>query len=411
MSREPHPGFYGFGQPDSLKERQEYIRLASVELQFEIPWIIDNMENTLQKTYGGMPNMEFVIGPDGTLLASWDWANPNKLKQFLEENVGPSGITEEEWQEFSQKRRPRISMRDNDEVPGTQVPHSELAPLEVEPLSESDGNSLIALKAGTLPPNVTPSGQSRLYLTIQPKPESGAHFDNAEGAVIHLSEAKGIELKKDKLVAGRLMSKEKDVNPHTLGVNWTLDESEGNMEFTATVVVKMGVGEEPAQEKTAKFRIVGAIPVRIQSMDEILADQLPSKKQLKKLKCVASYPEDVPFDVEAFVQVDRSDPKKGTGYLILRLDKSSGYKWNNLSDTQKVGIKPVSGIKFDKETLAAGKRDFEEDTDDRILKFNLMLEPGAKQIVFEVTPEAWVCHAKQGWCREFVVPFKVTGKL
>ncbi|MQY57579.1 hypothetical protein GH140_05235, partial [bacterium] len=119
--------------------------MASVELQFEIPWIIDNMENTLQKTYGGMPNMEFVIGPDGTLLASWDWANPNKLKQFLEDNVGPSGITEEEWKEFSQKRRPRISMRDNDEVPGTQVPHSELAPLEVEPLSESDGNSLIAL--------------------------------------------------------------------------------------------------------------------------------------------------------------------------------------------------------------------------------------------------------------------------
>jgi uncharacterized protein (DUF885 family) len=52
--------------------RQEYTRLASAELQLDIPWIIDNMDNTLQKTFGGMPNMEFVIDKDGTLLASWD---------------------------------------------------------------------------------------------------------------------------------------------------------------------------------------------------------------------------------------------------------------------------------------------------------------------------------------------------
>jgi hypothetical protein len=60
LSHEPHPGFYGFTQPDSLEMRQEYIRLTSAELQLDIAWIIDDMDNTLQNTLGRMPNMEFV---------------------------------------------------------------------------------------------------------------------------------------------------------------------------------------------------------------------------------------------------------------------------------------------------------------------------------------------------------------
>jgi hypothetical protein len=382
-----------------------------VELQFEIPWIIDVMENTLQKTFGGMPNMEFVIGPDGKLLASWDWANPNELKQFLEENIGPSGIAEEEWRELSQRRGRAVSLANNDEVPGTQVPHSALSPLNVERVSEEgEGKFPFTLTAGTFPPGITPNGQSRLYLTIQPDAESGLHFDSKEASVILLTDARGISFQKEELKAG-ILRRGEDVYPHTLGANWTQDEGSGKMEFTATVVSKMATGEEPVQEQTAKFRISGIIPTRSQSMDEILSNQLPPLKQLKKLECVPSKSENVPFNVEAFVQVDPANPKQGMGYLILKLDSSNGYKWNNLSDAQQVNIKPVSGIKLDKETLRAGTRDTEEDTDDRIFTFKLALETNAKQISFEVTPEAWVCHSKQGWCREFVVAYKVSGKL
>jgi hypothetical protein len=382
-----------------------------VELQFEIPWIIDVMDNTLQKTFGGMPNMEFVIGPDGTLLASWNWANPNELKELLEEKVGPSGISEEEWGELSQRRGRRISLANNDEVPGTQVPHSALSSLKVERISKiGGGNSPFTLSAGTFPPGITPNGQSRLYLTIQPDTDSGLHFDSKEASVVLLTDAKGIQFQKDEVKAGTLRGGE-DVYPHTVGANWTQEEGAENMEFIATVVAKMAAGEEPVQEKTVKFRIAGAIPVISRSMDEILITQLPKKNTLKKLKSTLAKSEDVPFDVEAFIQLDRSNPGQGTGYLVLKIDAAGGYKWNNLSDTQVVKMNSVSGVKLEKDTLMAGKRDYEEDTDDRIFTFKLALESGVKQISFEVTPEAWVCHSKQGWCREFVVPFKVTGKL
>jgi hypothetical protein len=369
------------------------------------------MDNTLQKKFGGMPNMEFVIGPDGTLLASWDWANPNELKEFLEKKVGSSGISEEEWGELSQRRGRAISLANNDEVPGTQVPHSDLSSLKVERISEEgDGKSPFTLTAGTFPPGITPNGQSRLYLTIQPDTESGLHFDSKEASVILLADAKGIQFQRDELKAG-VLRRGVDTYPHTVGANWTQKKGAENMEFIATVVAKMAVGEEPVQEKTAKFRIAGAIPVISRSMDEIQITQLPKKNTLKKLKSALVKSEDVPFEVEAFIQVDESNPNQGTGYLVLKIDVAGGYKWNNLSDTQQVKMNSVSGVKLEKETLVAGKRDYEEDTDDRIFTFKVALEPDAKQISFEVIPEAWVCHSKEGWCREFVVPFKVTGKL
>lgn len=95
--------------------RQEYTRLASAELQLDIPWIIDNMDNTLQKTFGGMPNMEFVIDKDGTLLASWDWAKPEELKKVLEERLGPSRISDEKWAELANQPRMAVSFANNDE--------------------------------------------------------------------------------------------------------------------------------------------------------------------------------------------------------------------------------------------------------------------------------------------------------
>lgn len=412
MSREPHPSFYGFGQPDSLKERQEYTRLASAELEFEIPWIIDKMDNTMQKTYGGMPNMEFVIGPDGTLLASWDWANPNELKKFLEEKVGPSGILDEEWKALSQRSGMRTSMQNNDEVPATQVPRETLFPLKIELIAGDDEEKApLTLEAGTLPPEVTPGGQSRLYLTIRPDAESGVHFDSAEAAIILLSDVKGIELKKDKVVAGK-RQKTKDVFPHSLGVMWSRDKDSKDMEFTATVVAKMAKGEEPSREWTTKFRVSGPVPVVGQTTDEILASQLPPPSQLKTLQCVTSEEEkEAPFNIEARFHRDPANPGQGTLYLFLKVNADDGFKWNNLASPPQVAIKPISKIKLEKDILNAGIREGEDDVEDRILALRLTLESDAEEIALDLNTETWICNSVQGWCRQFAVSHKVTGKL
>jgi hypothetical protein len=413
LSREPHPTYYGFGQPDSLEERQEYIRLASAELDFEIPWIIDDMDNTLQRSWGRMPNMEFIIASDGTLLASWEWARPDELKQFLEENVGPSGISVENWKELSQRRGVRTSYSKNDEVPGIQVPYSSLASLEVEYLSDGSASKLpFSLEAGTLPPEITPSGQSRLYLTIKPDEESGVYFDSEEAPVIQFSDVSGIELKKEKVLAGLRRSVDKDIYPHALGAMWSREEGSETMSFTATVMAKVGIGDSPVQEQQVKFKISGPIPSLSSSMDEVLEDKLPPKENLKVLHCqLSDVDADIPFNLKAYLHPHANNSNEAKLYLILEVDEANGFKWNNLAAPQEISLKSLSGALAEKDKLIAGNRKEEDDAEDRILVLNLTLEAGIKEFTLDASPWSWVCNNNEGWCREFSATYKVSGKL
>jgi hypothetical protein len=71
---------------------------------------------------------------------------------------------------------------------------------------------------------------------------------------ILLEEAKGIQLQKDKILAGKRRSGQ-DVYPHTVGVMWAQEEDAENLEFTAIVKATMGKGEEKSQVWTRTFRI------------------------------------------------------------------------------------------------------------------------------------------------------------
>jgi hypothetical protein len=369
------------------------------------------MDNNMQKTFGGMPNMEFVIDSDGTLLASWDWAKPGELKSFLEKKLGSSGISDEEWKEVSKRKPMMISLRDNDEVPGTEVPRPALSLLEVELIAKSgEEKPPLTLKAGTLPPEVTPGGLSRIYLTITPDEKSGLHFDNEVASVINLAEAKGIELQKDKILAGRRRSGE-DIYPHSLGVMWSRDKGTKNMEFVANVVAKMAKAEEPSQEFKASFKVSGPVPEIKKSMDEVLTSQLPAKEKLMELKCDPTGKEKGPFSIDAAIFHDQANPGQGMIFLTLKVDAPGGFEWNNLASPPELKLKPVSGIELEKNLILAGKRSGSGDTEDRILAFWWKREQGANKIVLDISPTVWVCSDKEGWCRRFEVPHRITGDI
>jgi len=408
LSREPHPGFYGFVQPDSLEMRQEYTGFARAELQSEIPWIIDNMDNTLQKTYGGMPNADFIIDSDGTLLMSNEWADPNKVKEFLEERFGPSDISDEEWETLS--KRGMAMTGNNDEVPQMEVPRLAMTTLEVKSLN---GNEALpfSVEAGTLPTGVTAEGKSRLYLTIRPDKDKSIIFDRAEPPInIILTETKGISFGKDQLVSGKAR-RDFDTFPHSLGVIWTADEGAENMEFTVSVRANVGTEGQEFTEITAKFLITGPILKGVAEADEVPAVQFQAVSQLDKLKMAKTSEDKVPMSLETRVERDPNDPQKGKIYFILKVDKDTGHKWNNLASAPEIVINAVSGIKLDKELIRAGDREGAEDADNRVLVVGFTLESGSDGIKFEATPQAWICNDGQGWCRYFDATYEVTGKF
>jgi hypothetical protein len=190
-----------------------------------------------------------------------------------------------------------------------------------------------------------------------------------------------------------------------------LDKDAKDMELTATVAAKMRKGEEPMLLWRGKYHVSGAIPIISQVTDEVLVTQLPPRTQLVKLQSTPSKKEPaVPFVMEAFLR-DSSDPEHGTAYLFLKVDAAGGYKWNNLASPPQIKVKPISGARSEKDSLSAGKREGDDDTQDRILALKLTLDPGAEEISFEVATETWICNSDQGWCRQFATTYQVTGKL
>lgn len=404
LSREPHPGFYGFTQTDSLEQRKEYVRLANAELQIQLPWIIDDMENTMQKTYGHMPNSGFVIDSDGTVLVSREWADPTKLKEFLEERIGPSGISEEEWTELGKPDKTMMAIGDNDEVPATQVPRLSLYTLDLDRLDK--GEELpFTLEVATLPPNITAEGQSRLYVTISPHKEKGIAFDSAERITVQISDVKGIEPIKNTLIAGKRRSGE-DVYPHTLGVLWTLKSRAARMEFKATVSAPVKKGKEEPNKIIARYLVSGEIPESTVIADEVSPDKVAMSSQLLHLNCAATGSEPVPMSVEA-----KLDKENRLIYLYLKVDKTTGHKWNNLSSPPQVALKSISGLVLDKTMLHCAQHSGDDDAKDRILAVGFAADAASEEFALEATPEAWICNDGLGWCRMFSETYRISGKI
>lgn len=406
LSREPHPGFYGFTQTDSLEMRREYVRLADAELSLQIPWIIDDMQNTMQKAYGRRPNSEFIVTSDGTLLESTEWADPDKLKAWLEKNIGPSGISDEKWAELSEADQTARSVGNNDEVPMTEVPRQALQALNAIRIGNT-GEAPFTFDVGTLPPNITSDGQSRLYFTITP--DEGKSFDKTQVITFDFSEFKGIKFGKDKLKSGKRRSRQEndqDIYPHTVGVLWSLDGGAARITFKAKISATMN----NAEVYTAEYQVSGAVPATPVITDQVSGDRLPSPDEAAMLTIEDTGGDSIPMKVEARILPDASNAMQGTIFLYLKVEQATGHHWNNLSPPPYVTLKPVAGVVLDKTRLHGAQHDGEGDTVDRVLAVRYNLQPDAKEFTLEATPSAWICHDEEGWCRLFTKTYRVTGK-
>lgn len=74
--------------PFTLKERLLHIEEAKKTLGATVPWLCDTIDNDLKHRLGDRPNSEFVIDPDGQIIAMRDWSNPDALRADLEKLVG-----------------------------------------------------------------------------------------------------------------------------------------------------------------------------------------------------------------------------------------------------------------------------------------------------------------------------------
>jgi Spy/CpxP family protein refolding chaperone len=86
----------GVAVPDaaSLDDRKAQALETQRELRITIPMAVDNMGDSISKTFGGFPNGAVVIGKDGAVAAYQQWTNPDTLREAIDDAVSASQVAE-----------------------------------------------------------------------------------------------------------------------------------------------------------------------------------------------------------------------------------------------------------------------------------------------------------------------------
>jgi tetratricopeptide (TPR) repeat protein len=86
--REPHAGqvaFKNIRQPETYHERSALAKRTKEELELELPFLIDTMEDLSRAYFGDLAGPAIIIGPDGIICAKLPWAEPQKIGPVLAE--------------------------------------------------------------------------------------------------------------------------------------------------------------------------------------------------------------------------------------------------------------------------------------------------------------------------------------
>ena len=71
------------GQPLTYEERVELARKTIAEAGIKIPLLVDEIDNPVWCTYGPAPNIAYLIGTDGKIIAKQGWYNPKLMEQEI----------------------------------------------------------------------------------------------------------------------------------------------------------------------------------------------------------------------------------------------------------------------------------------------------------------------------------------
>lgn len=85
-TREPHSNegvFKDVNQPTDYDTRHKYAQRTCSELNVEREVLIDSMDGEVQKLYGGLPNMLYILDSDGKVVYHNRWADEQEVDSFL----------------------------------------------------------------------------------------------------------------------------------------------------------------------------------------------------------------------------------------------------------------------------------------------------------------------------------------
>jgi hypothetical protein len=80
--REAHPG-ERLGAHKNMEEKMEAARLVAPRYGEFRRVLVDNLEGDFHRAYGAMPNVAYIVRPDGKIHFRCNWAAPSMIKEAL----------------------------------------------------------------------------------------------------------------------------------------------------------------------------------------------------------------------------------------------------------------------------------------------------------------------------------------
>ena len=81
--REPHPG-ENYHEHHNYEEKVKYACECREQDGIKTMLVIDDLEGTMHRAYGEMPNMVYIIGKDGRIFYKAMWTNHEEIESVLQ---------------------------------------------------------------------------------------------------------------------------------------------------------------------------------------------------------------------------------------------------------------------------------------------------------------------------------------
>jgi len=216
-----HPGYKGYVAPFSLAERLQHIARAKARLGSQIPWICDTFENDLKHDLGNAPNSEFVIDPEGVLVARRAWSDPAALRQDLTELVGAVEPVADR-DKIRVGTLPHGHTAPTGVVPPLALP-ARMIPLVVEPVEQAEAVPFYAKLRAEASAELMERGEGDLYLGFYLDPLYAVHWNNEmEPLRFELDSPSGISVVPQQAKAGGVsVPTDADPREFLVRVQWT----------------------------------------------------------------------------------------------------------------------------------------------------------------------------------------------
>lgn len=84
-----HPERNDYVDPFTIEERLLHVAESKKKFNVSIPYIADNMDNSVRLAYGDIPNPAFIFDREGRVVYMLAWADPELLRDVMAELAGP----------------------------------------------------------------------------------------------------------------------------------------------------------------------------------------------------------------------------------------------------------------------------------------------------------------------------------